>query len=190
MILIDTPGFNDSDISRTDKKIFIELVKTLRPMIKDPAQGISSFIHCIMPNASHRITDSTIKAMMHKLSILNSIDAEADIYKHPKIFVVFNDVSIYVNEFDEDTSSKYKSKSNQYTNLSKEERIRGYKTQLKETVKKQYLHEKISDQSKIGEHTWLELKEKVLSNSDYKTTEWYSVLTQNQRSLIEMLKTI
>ena len=72
-----------------------------------------------------------------------------------------------MNESDEDSSSKHQSKSNQYTNLSREERIHGYKTQLKESVKKQYLHEKISDQTKIGGHTWLELKEKVSSNPNY-----------------------
>ena len=33
MNLFDTPGFNDSDINRSDKSILIETVKTLRPMI-------------------------------------------------------------------------------------------------------------------------------------------------------------
>ena len=44
MTLFDTPGFNDSDINRSDKSILIETVKTLRPTIYDPEQGISSFI--------------------------------------------------------------------------------------------------------------------------------------------------
>ena len=33
MTLFDTPGFNDSDINRSDKSILIETVKTLRPTI-------------------------------------------------------------------------------------------------------------------------------------------------------------
>ena len=44
MSLIDTPGFNDSDVNRSDKIILIETIKTLRPMIKNPRKGISSFI--------------------------------------------------------------------------------------------------------------------------------------------------
>ena len=44
MSLIDTPGFNDSDANRSDKIILIETIKTLRPMIKNPRKGISSFI--------------------------------------------------------------------------------------------------------------------------------------------------
>ena len=50
--LFDTPGFNDSDVNRSDKSILIEMVKTLRPSIKDSEKGISSFIQCIMPNAA------------------------------------------------------------------------------------------------------------------------------------------
>ena len=69
--LFDTPGFNDSDVTRSDKSILIEAVKTLRPMIKDENRGISSFIHCIMPNASHRITDTTVIAMKLILFTLN-----------------------------------------------------------------------------------------------------------------------
>ena len=44
MSLIDTPGFNDSDVNRSDKIILVETIKTLRPMIKNPRKGISSFI--------------------------------------------------------------------------------------------------------------------------------------------------
>ena len=44
MTLFDTPGFNDSDVNRSDKSILIETVKTQRPMIKDKSKGISSFI--------------------------------------------------------------------------------------------------------------------------------------------------
>ena len=52
MTLIDTPGLNDPDASRTDKNIFIEMIKNLRIQLYDPQQGISSLILCVMPNAS------------------------------------------------------------------------------------------------------------------------------------------
>ena len=43
MILIDTPGFNDVDIRKSDKNIMIELINTIRPILADSKQGISSF---------------------------------------------------------------------------------------------------------------------------------------------------
>ena len=44
MTLIDTPGYNDSDIKRSDKNILIELINTVRPILKDKNQGITSFV--------------------------------------------------------------------------------------------------------------------------------------------------
>ena len=52
MTLIDTPGFNDTDSDRSDKNIFIEMVKNISIKLKNPKQGISSLILCIMPDAS------------------------------------------------------------------------------------------------------------------------------------------
>ena len=43
MTLIDTPGFNDVDIRKSDKNIMIELINTIRPILADSKQGISSF---------------------------------------------------------------------------------------------------------------------------------------------------
>ena len=35
MTLFDAPGFNDSDVNRSDKSVLIETIKTIRPMIKN-----------------------------------------------------------------------------------------------------------------------------------------------------------
>ena len=35
MTLIDSPGFNDADIQKTDKNIMIELIRIIRPMLYD-----------------------------------------------------------------------------------------------------------------------------------------------------------
>ena len=43
MTLIDTPGFNDVDINKSDKSIMIELINAMRPMLMNDKQGISSF---------------------------------------------------------------------------------------------------------------------------------------------------
>ena len=44
MILIDTPGLNDSNRERTDKQIFIDIVSTIRQPLFSREQGITSFI--------------------------------------------------------------------------------------------------------------------------------------------------
>ena len=93
MTLIDTPGFNDSDIRRSDKNILIELINTVRPIVTDKHQGITSFIQCIMPDESDRIRQSSVKGMNNMLLALNSFDYETDITNHPKMIVVFNNVS-------------------------------------------------------------------------------------------------
>ena len=95
MILIDTPGFNDTNVQRSDKKILNELIKIIRPMLYDNEKGISSFIQCIMPDESDRIRATSIKAMNYMLFILNSLDVRADIGVHPKMILIFNDVSLY-----------------------------------------------------------------------------------------------
>ena len=95
MTLIDTPGFNDTNVQRSDKKILNALIKTIRPMLYDSQKGISSFVQCIMPDESDRIRATSIKAMNYMLFILNSFDMRADIETHPKMILIFNDVSLY-----------------------------------------------------------------------------------------------
>ena len=77
--LFDTPGFNDSDVNRSDKSILIETIKTIRPMIRDASKGISSLVQCIMPNAAHRITDTTINANKLILFIFKCLNKPIDV---------------------------------------------------------------------------------------------------------------
>ena len=95
MILIDTPGFNDTNTDRSDKKILNELTKIIRPRLCDKKQGITAFIQCIMPDNSKRIRNSSIGAMNNVMFLLNSIDPRADPKKHPRLIVIFNDQSKY-----------------------------------------------------------------------------------------------
>ena len=44
MTLIDSPGMNDPNKTRTDKQIFIDLVNTLREPLKSQNQGITMFV--------------------------------------------------------------------------------------------------------------------------------------------------
>ena len=46
-----------------------------------------------MPDASNRIRETSISAMNNILFLLNSIDPKSNPKKHPKLIVIFNDVS-------------------------------------------------------------------------------------------------
>ena len=48
-----------------------------------------------MPDESDRIRATSIKAMNYMLFILNSFDVRADIGTHPRMILIFNDVSLY-----------------------------------------------------------------------------------------------
>ena len=100
MTLIDTPGLNDPDVRRSDKNIHIEIIKNLSVQLYDPLQGISSLILCVMPNASQRITDSSIKGMNSMFFMFNSLDERTDITLHPKFHIVINNVSKFGDNYD------------------------------------------------------------------------------------------
>ena len=100
MTLIDTPGLNDPETGRSDKNINIEIIKNLSNQLKDHQQGISSLILCVMPNASERITETAIKGMNSMLFMFNSLDERTDITLHPKVHIVFNNVSRYGENYD------------------------------------------------------------------------------------------
>ena len=102
MTFIDTPGLNDPDAARTDKKIYIEMIKSITELLYDKEQGISSLTLCVLPNASQRIRDTTIKAMMSIFFMFNSLDFRTDITNHPKFKIIINNVSLYGDEYDPD----------------------------------------------------------------------------------------
>ena len=100
MTLIDTPGLNDPDAQRTDKNIQIEMIKDLSGRLYDPKQGISSLNLCVMPNAAHRIMDTTVKAMNIMFLMFGSLDERTNDKLHPNYFVVINNVSKYGDDYD------------------------------------------------------------------------------------------
>ena len=53
-----------------------------------------------MPNAAERITDTTVKAINLVLFTLNCINSPIDVLNHPKIFIIFNNVSLYGDNYD------------------------------------------------------------------------------------------
>ena len=91
--MIDSPGLNDPDQRRSDKNIHIEIIKSLSISLYDFQQGITSLILCVMPNASQRITESTIRGLNSMLLMFNYLDERVDISMLPKLHIIINNVS-------------------------------------------------------------------------------------------------
>ena len=60
-----------------------------------------------MPNASNRITDTSVKAMNSMFFMLNSFDECIDITIHPKFYIVINNVSKFGTTYDPETIEKH-----------------------------------------------------------------------------------
>ena len=93
LTLIDTPGTNDPDKKRTDVNIQIEFINTIRTTLLNKEIGINTFTQCIMPDAGGRIRRTSIDSMCNILLSLSSFYEDADLYTHPRMCVVFNNVS-------------------------------------------------------------------------------------------------
>ena len=115
-------------------------------MVRDASKGISSLVQCIMPNAAHRITDTTINANKLILFIFNCLTKPIDISKNPKFLIVFNNVSKYGNNYDPLNVDQIKPKEVLKAIESSEKRAEEFKTQLKDKVKKFLFHTEISDE--------------------------------------------
>ena len=97
---MDTQGLNDPNAERSDKNIIIEMMENLKVKLYDKDQGISSLILCVMPNASQRIRDTTIKAIINMFVMFGSLDERVDASLHPKYHIIFNNVSRYGENYD------------------------------------------------------------------------------------------
>ena len=85
-----------------------------------------------MPNASQRITDSTIKGLNSMLFMFNSLDERIDISIHPKYHIVINNVSKYGDNYDLEKIEKNPDDPAiiAAANLSNAKRIADIKSQL------------------------------------------------------------
>ena len=128
-----------------------------------------------MPDESDRIRQSSVKGMNNMLLALNSFDFETDITNHPKMIVIFNNVS-----FQEET---------EIDKTRIDARIHEYKLALKANAKLFYLNE-VSDDTIIGEKTWNEIKQEVCATDLYKFKPWYAALKKDKQELVDMLKEI
>ena len=84
---------------------------------------------CVMPNASQRITDSTIKGMISMFFMFNSLDERIDLSIHPKYHIIINNVSKFGDDYDLEKIEKNPDdpQINTAANLSVENRIRDIK---------------------------------------------------------------
>ena len=105
-----------------------------------------------MPNASQRITDTTIRGMNSMLFMFSCLDERVDITNLPKFHVVINNVSRFADHLDLDAIEKNPDSAaiDTESSLSVEKRIEDIKFQLKDGAKTFYLSEEISDCTRIG----------------------------------------
>ena len=93
LTLIDTPGTNDPNKKRPDNSINFEIVNKIRDPLSDPTIGINTFTQCVMPNAAGRIENSVIDSMSNFLLSMSSLYEELDPDRHPRMCIIFNNVS-------------------------------------------------------------------------------------------------
>ena len=190
MSLMDTQGLNDPNAERSDKNIIIEMIENLKAKLNDKDQGISSLILCVLPNASQRIRDTTIKAIINMFVMFGSLDERVDVSLHPKYHIIFNNVSRYGDNYDPDRIKNEQGYDpfKENSGLSKDRRIDDIKSQIKDKAKRFYLSNKVSDGTKIGSKLWKDIKQKVCSQESYKNETWYKELLEHQKILVEDLK--
>ena len=87
--------------------------------------------------------------MNNILLALQSFDEETDVHKHPRITIIFNNVSGY-----------HANESKAAVELYKTQRINQYKIALKQVAMRFYMTD-VSDQTYFGYQTWKEIKEIV-----------------------------
>ena len=68
-------------------------MSTIRNLLNSKVEGINCFTQCIMPDASGRIRDTAIQSMATMLLSLTSLYPNANLDKHPRICILFNNVS-------------------------------------------------------------------------------------------------
>ena len=91
--------------------------------------------------------------------------------------IVFNNVSLYGDNYDPTTIQHTKQKDVIDAMNSSNERIEEFKNQLKVIVKSSFLHPEISDEILFGDKEWRLLKKEVLESEEYRQQKWYIDLT-------------
>ena len=85
--------------------------------------------------------------------MFNSLDERINVKNHPKYMVVINNVSKYGDNYDPKVVLQNPDYVPQLTgsNLSVQQRITDFKSQVKDVAKRFYLFDKVSDDSAIGD---------------------------------------
>ena len=128
-----------------------------------------------MPNASQRISDSTIKGMLSMFFMFNSLDDRIDISLHPKYNIVLNNVSKHGDNYDLETIEKDPNNVSvdPAASLSVDNRITEIKSQIKEAAKRFYLTLEISENTRVSDKVWKDIKDEVCKDESYKEESWY-----------------
>ena len=145
-----------------------------------------------MPNESHRLTDTTVKALNNMFFMFNSIDERIDISLHPKFHIVINNVSKYGDNYDFEKIEKDPNDVaiNAAAKSMNEKRITAIKSSLCESLKNYYLSELISDTTGFGGKAWKEIKDDVCANDSFRNEIWFTELLDHEKALLYDLRQI
>ena len=90
--IMDTPGFNDPNKSRSDKAILSQIVDTIQTDNDIWDHGLACLLQCVMVPASGRIQKSAIAIMSKFLQVFTLSYADSD-QIGPKFLVIFTNYS-------------------------------------------------------------------------------------------------
>lgn len=98
--ILDSPGFNDPDKSRSDTQTFIQMFNVLTDPKEDMLWGgVATILQCVMVPQSGRINGSAIELMSKMLQIF-TLSYPDQTSKGPQALVLFTDFSIHETDND------------------------------------------------------------------------------------------
>jgi hypothetical protein len=162
MILIDTPGTNDPKKSMSDAQIYIEMTNAVRLLLSQENEGITSITQCIIPQISKRLHHSVIEGMASIFLMLSSFYEKTDLSNHPRLCVVFNNISKFDKLDISDEIKKTDKKDGIKTKVSWEDFITEYREILLEVIKAAYINVPGFDEAYLKERI-----EKLLPDSNF-----------------------
>ena len=124
------------------------------------------------------------------LLTMTSFYPETNPFTHPKMCVIFNNVSRNPIKKTKNVQYGGKVKEDELDNAefeNCESRINNYRQTLIE-IALQFYSRRFSDQTYVGDCTWEQLKEKAFKNN-YQQDEWFLGLSEYEKDLLERLKT-
>ena len=119
--------------------------------------------------------------------MFNSLDDRIEIAFHPKFHIIINNVSKHGDDYDIEIIEKDPTNTtpDAAAILSVENRINDIKAQLVEGADDFYNSDEVSENTKIGEKVWKDIKEQISQGDSFKEESWYKELKDHDKTLLK-----